>query len=204
MLPKLINNLAEKTIPGLHILINIIIELLSGNINMQNFESKDFYEKRKDNNNKDNNAEAELKNKEFELKFVKSYDTKEANLKEEELDINVSNKNIDWCLENLKSYDLNSNNLSKIVYFHLNELKLEYEIETVAKHDIKETKIIKTKKITIENLKERLIRLIHLNPNIRDLILEATKLNIEELTEICHEFENESETIFIRRDDEIK
>ncbi len=62
----------------------------------------------------------------------------------------------------------------------------------------------KTKKITIENLKERLIRLIHLNPNIRDLILEATKLNIEELTEICHEFENESETIFIGRDDEIK
>ena len=206
LVPKLINNLAEKTIPGLHILINITIELLSGNIDMQNFESKDFYKKRKDNNknNKDNNAEAELKNKEFELKFIKSYDTKEANLKEEELDINVSNKNIDWCLDCLKSYDLNSNNLSKIVYFHLNELKLEYEIETVAKHDIKETKIIKTKKITIENLKERLIRLIHLNPNIRDLISEAAKLKIEDLTEICHEFENETETTFIGRDDEIK
>ena len=206
LVPKLINNLAEKTIPGLHILINITIELLSGNIDMQNFESKDFYKKRKDNNknNKDNNAEAELKNKEFELKFVKSYDTKEANLQEEELDINVSNKNIDWCLDCLKSYDLNSNNLSKIVYFHINELKLEYEIETVAKHDIKETKIIKTKKITIENLKERLIRLIHLNPNIRDLISEAAKLKIEDLTEICHEFENDSETTFIGRDDEIK
>ena len=30
-------------------------------------------------------------------------------LKEEELDINVNNKNNDWCLDCLKSYDLNSN-----------------------------------------------------------------------------------------------
>jgi hypothetical protein len=175
----------EKSIPGLHLIANILIELCSGNIDVTHFENPSFYlrisELRKiktesskgpENKNVKEKSKAKVESTEFTLKIKGEYVTIERDEKKQRLLISNSTQNIDWCLDKLESVALDKNNLSKIVYKSLDDLKGLFSTEiSLEGNDDKQCKFIIVKEskneVTIDILKERMIKLLKINPNIR-------------------------------------
>jgi hypothetical protein len=175
----------EKSIPGLHLIANILIELCSGNIDVTHFENPSFYlrisELRKiksesskgpENKNVKEKSKAKVESTEFTLKIKGEYVTIERYEKKQRLLISNSTQNIDWCLDKLESVALDKNNLSKIVYKSLDDLKGLFSTEiSLEGNDDKQCKFIIVKEskneVTIDILKERMIKLLKINPNIR-------------------------------------
>ena len=142
--------------------------------------------------------EKELKITEFTLRIKSKYLTTEINNKKSRLEIDNSKKNIDWCLDKLKNIELNEKTLSKIVYKSLIDLKCCFEIKISQKaNDEDQCKTIKANVtengITIEIIRERMIKLIKINPKIRELL--SYQMQTKSMTQITHLLEKRIEFI---------
>ncbi|MFO0007698.1 MAG: hypothetical protein ACK559_41950, partial [bacterium] len=105
-------------------------------------------------------SKTKVESTEFTLKVKCKYVTIERDEKKQKLLISNSTQNIDWCLDKLESASLDKNNLSKIVFKSLNDLKGLFSIEiSLEANDDKQCKFIVVKEskneVTIDILKER-------------------------------------------------
>jgi len=180
------NCLLENAAPGIHILFNLALELSKQNIDLKHFENGNFYSKMCALKIEKEKKNVKVDHKEFELKLVNSYEPKEiVNLtKSQELRILNDKKNVDWCLEKLHNASIDESCLSNVVYKHLSDLKADYSvIANYTLHFEKEVKIICLKKsnnatLTIDNVRERMIRLILIHPNIRNDLAKVCELKL--------------------------
>jgi hypothetical protein len=90
---------------------------------------------------------------------------------------NDSDKSINWCLLHSVGLNLNEQRVSKIVKVHFEILKSMYEINVTTKDDGTTNKevftlISKESNITVDSIKERMVRLVDLEPRIKSFILK--------------------------------
>lgn len=170
---KPLDILINESMPGIHLLLNVSIEMLEQNIDLTVFECKEFYCK----NSKKEKEEKAIND--FSMIFESMYHTEDVNLYREVLDIDCNSKNVDWCLDCLKRSTIPKTNLvSTLIYEQLNELKSDYIVKKDSTTDDKEIKVIESTQ-TIHKIRERFIRLTLINSDIRDLLYEASKLTIQ-------------------------
>jgi signal recognition particle GTPase len=219
----ILDNLTELASPGIHFLINAIIEISSSNLEFNKFENESFYKKIDEmtknknfmeynyiSNEKENEREEKKENFLKEIK-AKIYMSKKNEPKNNELQaVNLQNKilltadytpspvinkvkmlkpladkhNIDWCLKNLyfNFRQITNYKPSKLIFEQLKTLISKYSIKTEVIRNLKLDPVhflfIDDDQLTIESLKDKLIRLLKLYPEIKSLIESLNQTNL--------------------------
>jgi hypothetical protein len=176
------NFLIEKVMPGVHLIINIILELVDGNISFEQFDSDLFGLKIKDRNENSNKTTSEkdkeskkLKSENISLKLKCSYQTENADLKREKLF--MKNPNIDWCLYELTKLKLTNKHQSTMDLESLRKIKESYKVDKDIHNDVIYLVISDENNEdlnTIEKLKDSLTQFREVFPNLIDILDQKT------------------------------
>ena len=162
---KSVDFLFRKLVPGLHLLLNALIDLAKNKNELAQFENLFDYK---------DLSSIEVKD-DFKIKVKACLVTCKVEEYKEILRIDTEKENVDWCLDRLKFNEpLEVDKPSKNVYAQLNKLKSEYEI---SEHGVSATtRIITSSSKPIEIIRENLVRLISLYPKqIRSLLRQARR-----------------------------
>ena len=169
-------NLTHMVMPGTHFIVNLTIDMINNNIQISEFENEFFHKKLSETNislRDTHNSKKRLKNYEINsdltLFYKGVYKTRTTDDFNQILEINNETKNLDWCLFYLKSCNLKENMPSKLIHKQLLSLRSNYKFEKNTND--RTIKIISTNHdFSINLLKERLNRLIDVQPSIKHLI----------------------------------
>ena len=99
---KLVTKSVEYFRPGIHLLLNVLIDFYNGRLDLKQFENPSFYKSLEERNESDKSSKYgdEIpKFSKFSYKYEKKYDTEET-IRNEKILI-IANKNVHWCLEKL-------------------------------------------------------------------------------------------------------
>ena len=182
------NFLIEKVMPDMHLIINIILELVDGNISFEQFDSDLFDLKIKDRIQNSNKSTLEkdkdskkIQSENISLKLKCSYETEIADLKREKLF--MKNPNIDWCLYELTKLKLTNKYQSTMDVESLRKIKESYKVEKDIHNDVIYLVIYDENNEninTIEKLKDSLTQFREIYPNIIEILDQ--KVTEDELT----------------------
>ena len=174
---KLVTKSVEYFMPGIHLLLNVLIDFYNGRLDLKQFENPSFYKSLEERNESDKTSKYgdEIpKFSKFSYKYEKKYDTEET-IRNEKILI-IANKNVHWCLEKLyriNKIDAETMKSSKIVLNQLKSLKKLYEIEekNVGKDASTQHKIKAIdENWSVEQIEEFCIRLLLLEPKIKNYL----------------------------------
>jgi hypothetical protein len=181
------DNFVDLIMPGLNLLPNVFMDLILNKVNLDEFDNEQFY-KRADEANmvkKEKAAKNYEVSSEFKLLYKSDYKTIEVNNFNQVLSINSETKNIDWCLFSLKSAVIKDNMPSKLVNKQLKDLKASFKLEKFERMikivSLKSSIVSENSETSsqvqrsIESLKEKLIRLTTMYPNIKQLVQPPVK-----------------------------
>ena len=122
--------LADRVVPGMHLLVNILIELLNDNIGFEQFDSVLFEFKIQDRRAQSiNESFSSFQKRKIELYLENSYETEMADFKQEKL--NIIKPNIDWYLDELQKPNAHIHEiewLNKLTQCYTREEKANQEI----------------------------------------------------------------------------
>ena len=189
----------DNKIPGIHLLPHLLIELANGNIDVSEFENPIFFLRLSERNDlsDEKRKNAHLQNS-FGLKYVTC---ERGDHHTQKLYINSNAKNVDWCLDKLKSEKLNEAAYSRVVYKCLTNLRECFEVEISSdSRDEEELKVIhisreKQNELTIDMVRERFIKLTKIDANMRNSL--SSYANLNPLIGITHELSERA--VFIGR-----
>jgi len=202
---KGVNSIADKAVEfvsknylnGLTVVINLMIEIKNGNLNIDQFQ----YNYDEDNWNK--GGITVVDEKDFNIKYLGHYKIEDINLKEDVL-LNKNEGSIDQFLFNLFYYVKDVNDLKDLkdnfIEKQLFQLTKLYQLDSN-----KNKTVIKSTLIEIELIKYRLERLLKINKDLKSFLhkLICLKRSNDDLIYLGNVDENSPDLYFIGRINEL-
>jgi tetratricopeptide (TPR) repeat protein len=194
---KAVEYISKNYLNGLTVVINLVIEIKNGNLNIDQFQ----YNFNEDNWNKGEITVSD--ERDFNIKYLGHYKIEDINLKEDIL-LNKNEGSIDQFLFNLFYYVKDINDLKDLndsfIEKQLFELTKLYQLDSN-----KNKTVIKSTLIEIELIRYRLERLLKINKDLKSFLhkLIGLKRSNDDLIYLGNADENSPDLYFIGRINEL-